>query len=423
MRVELAKDGSHVLDGELGKKVVYEGIVCSEPSAKELSLNFCFKPDGSRDGILVRAERFPEYVYGDRLSINGMIELPENFESYEGGPEFNYIMYLAKDQIRYIMSRPQITKLGEGYGSRIITGLYTFKDLFIRNIENLLSEPESSLLGGILLGETSSLPKDVTDNFRAAGLTHILVLSGYNVNIVAESLLKAFSFLPRLYGSVLGGGSIILFALMTGASQTTIRASIMALIGLLSRGMARKYNVARALTLAAFLMVLHNPYILAFDVSFQLSFLATIGIVYVSPIVSDWLSFVPEKYKLREMCATTLGTQLFVTPYLLYTMGQLSIVSLFSNVLILAFIPYSMLLGFVAATLGFVSYVIATPLAWITQAMLWYIIQVAQITSSFPFASIQIHISSWLLMCTYAVFGWYLNRVSQKRNSLERFPN
>ncbi len=423
VRVEIAQRGEHVLDRNIGAQIELSGYICSEPVARELSLLFCFQPYESRDRVLVSAERFPEFEYGDRITLVGVLEIPKNFESYEGGPEFKYVMYLAKDGIRYTIFRPQIIRDGEGGGSKLIGTLYKIKQRFMRSVENLLSEPEASLLGGILLGETSSLPKDVTENFRAAGLTHILVLSGYNVNIVAESLLKVFLFLPRLYGSVLGGGSIILFALMTGASETTIRASLMALIGLLSRNIARKYNVARALTVAAFLMVLHNPYILVFDVSFQLSFLATIGIVYVSPLFSDRLKFIPETYNVREMCATTLGTQLFVAPYLLFAMGQLSLVSLLSNILVLACIPLVMLLGFLAATLGLVWYAAAAPLAWMAQAMLWYIIQVAAYTGNFPYASIQMHISSWMLMCMYAVFGYVLNREWRKRNLLELSPN
>ena len=93
VRLELAKDENHPLDVQLGKKVMFVGVVCSEPSAKEMSLNFCFEPDGSRDRVLVKAERFPEYFYGDKISLVGSLELPENFESYEGGPEFNYVMY------------------------------------------------------------------------------------------------------------------------------------------------------------------------------------------------------------------------------------------------------------------------------------------------------------------------------------------
>lgn len=423
LRIELTKTAFHELDSQAGKKISLVGVICDEPVAKEMSFQFCFEPEQSRDRILVRAERYPEYMYGDKISIEGLLELPENFESYPGGPVFNYVAYLAKDQIRYIVSSPQIEKLGEGEGSRLLSALYSFKQGIIYKSERLISEPASSLLGGILLGDKSSLPKDVTEHFRIAGLMHILVLSGYNVNIIVDSLMKALSFLPRLYGSILGGVSIILFALMTGASETTIRASIMAFIVLSSRLIGRRYNVLRALTAAAFIMVLENPYILAFDISFELSFLATIGIVYVSPIVSQRLGFVTERFNLREMCATTIGTQIFVTPFILYTMGQFSVVSLLSNILILPFIPYSMLSGFFSILFGFISEILALPLGWATQAILSYVMFVAKFTASLPFASLQIHISSGVLMCTYAVFCFYLIRVSRLRNVPEQFPN
>src|SRR5690606_38185089 len=133
-----------------------------------------------------------------------------------------------------------------------------------------------------------------------------------------ENLVKAFSFLPRSLGLASGAGSIVLFAIMTGASATTIRASIMALVVILARGAGRRYDVTRALTFAAVLMVAENPRILAFDIGFQLSFLATLALIFVSPLVSDRLSFVSERFQLREILSTSISTQLFTAPFILY---------------------------------------------------------------------------------------------------------
>jgi competence protein ComEC len=167
----------------------------------------------------------------------------------------------------------------------------------------------------------------VTEDFKVSGLQHILVLSGYNVTIVAESFMKMFSFMPLALGRSFGAASILFFALFTGASATTVRASIMALIVLLSRSTARTYDISRALVIAALCMVVHNPMILMFDVSFELSFIATLGLIYVAPLMHDKLGWVTEKMNVREILSSSIGTQVFVVPFLMHVMGSVSLIA------------------------------------------------------------------------------------------------
>lgn len=412
LRAEWAGRGGHSFDAQIGVKAAYRGVVCAEPEPRDVDVRFRFCLEGSEDRVLVTAARYPEYHYGDVLELTGRIELPENFEAYPGGPEFDYVSYLAKDQVRYLMKRPTVTATGENRGSAIVRGLIALKSAFVGRVQALFPEPEASLLGGILLGEKGSLPEDVSDDFKAVGLTHILVLSGSNVTVVADAFLKAFSALPRALGQGLGALSIILFAVMTGASSTTVRATSMALIALVARSVSRRSDASRALTVAAVCMVMHNPLILAFDVSFQLSLLATLALIYVSPLVSDRLGFVTERFGLREMLSATVSTQVFTAPFILYKMGVISVVSLVPNLLALPAVPPAMAGGFAAAMAGFASETLALPLAWGTTALLSWVIKVAGAFGALPFAALQIQASPFGLACAYAVivallvFGW-----------------
>jgi ComEC/Rec2-related protein len=196
------------------------------------------------------------------------------------------------------------------------------------SIEKMIPEPESGLLSGLLLGSKKALSDEWVERFRASGLVHMVVLSGYNITIVADSIIKFFSFLPVFVSNIFAVFGILAFALMTGATPTTVRASIMALVAIFSRHTGRTYLAGRALIFAGFVMVLNNPKILAFDFSFQLSFLATVAIILLSPKIKDYLNFVTEKFGLREIVASTLATQIFVAPLLLFRSGQLSILSL-----------------------------------------------------------------------------------------------
>jgi competence protein ComEC len=410
LRSSVAGVDEHPLDGFVGSAVSFEGIICGEPEAKETSQRFCFRPDGSGDGVMVSADLYPGYAYGDRLLIEATLEYPENFLTYEGGPEFDYISYLAKDDIRFVMKKPRVVVLAHDEGDPIVSTLFRLKGLFMGHINDSMPEPHASLVVGLLLGEKGSLPQDVSDDFRRSGLTHILVLSGSNVSVVAENLVRVFSLLPRVIGLWMGALSVVLFALMTGASSTTIRASIMALVVIMARGVGRRYDVTRALCVAALLMIMQNPRVLAFDIGFQLSFLATLALIYVSPIVTVWLAFVPEKFGLREILVTTVATQIFTLPFILHAMGEISIISLVTNVLVLPCVSWAMLGGFMVGTFGFIHHLLALPFVLATSALISYMISVVGYFGPLPFSALRLSMGEPQLVVVYSLYVLFIWR-------------
>ncbi len=416
-RLEISKTSFHSLDNNVDQIITFYGFISEEPEEKNITQNFFFKPDNSLDKIIISTALYPKYEYGQALKIRGILKFPENFESYPGGPEFDYISYLSKDDVRYVMNRPHISKLGSNHGNSIVSLLIKIKRAFMDNIERLMPEPHSSLVAGIILGEKGALPVNLRDDFRHSGLTHILVLSGSNVTIVAESLMNIFSFLPRAMAHSLGALSIILFALMTGAGATTIRASIMALIVIMSRRTGRDYNVSRALTIAGLLMLLQNPRILVFDIGFQLSFLSTLALIYVSPIIKEKLPWITEEFQIRDMLSTTISTQIFILPFMLYKMGEVSIISLITNLLVLPTVPWSMFGGFMTGFLGFFGFFanyIALLFAWFTDILLSWMIFVVSFFGELPFASVKMTITPAMLFLSYLFFVcciiWFYGR-------------
>jgi competence protein ComEC len=404
------------------KNTKYSALVVSEPEMKDITQRFIVRVSDAEgrpvsENVLVIANRYPEYSYGDALRIVGTLKRPENFETYAGGPIFDYVSYLYKDGVRYTMYRPKIEKVGEGEGNPVISLLYSIKNHFSQSVESVIHEPESSLLLGLLTGDKTSLGKDVLDDFRRSGLSHIIVLSGYNVTIVAENLMRAFSYMSVALSPFFGVISIILFALMTGASATTVRASIMALLFIFSRRISRRYDVSRALLFAAFLMVMHSPRILVFDISFQLSVLATIAIIYVAPLVRNRLTWVTERYMLRDIVSATIGTQIFVLPYILHVMGTLSIVSIASNTLVLPLVPLAMFSGFITGVIGLISPLLATPLGWLSNIVLSYIVEVAHVSASLPFATIHLSLPLVATVMLYIVFAFLLFYIYKRRPS------
>ena len=202
---------------------------------------------------------------------------------------------------------------------------------------------------------------------------------------------------------------------MTGGSATVIRASAMALLVVLAKATRRQYDITRALIIVGLFMIIQNPKILVFDSSFQLSFLATLALIYVSPIVEKKLQFITPRFKLREFATATISTQIFVLPLLLYKMGELSLVGLPVNILILAFIPLTMLFGFLAGALSFISVAISLPFAFASYALLSYELKVVEIFSSLPFASISIpYFPAWVMIGVYLAYGIIIHRMTGK---------
>ena len=391
-----------------GNVVVVEGGISDEPLIKDFTKTFTLKAESVNGEpvdffIRVQVDRYLEYEYGQRLRLEDKLSEPFNFEG-SGGRTFDYINFLLKDGIYFEMKKPDIEVLEGKSGSIITYSLLKVKQSFLENIKRVMGEPHAALAGGLVVGEKSALGKELLDDFRVAGLIHIVVLSGYNITIVADSIRRLLSFLPRNMGIILGGLGIIAFSVLVGGGATVVRSCIMATIALIGTLLRRDYNVGKALFIAAALMLIQNPRILLHDPSFQLSFLATLGLILLSPVIENRLGFVTEKLGMRGLIASTLATQIFVSPYILYMMGQLSIIGIVVNILVLPIIPATMLFVTLTGLFDFVSQSASEIMGWISYALLSYELFMVQFFAKIPFASLELpKFSFWI------VVGFYLS--------------
>jgi competence protein ComEC len=411
--------GSAVLEKLVEKTIVVEGIIIDEPDRRENNTNYTIRIDKIfnekvTEKVRVVAGSYPSFVYGDKVLVSGILQKPEGFET-DTGKYFDYAAFLSKDGIFYQMIFPELEYISSGHGQFIKQYLFSFKNAFLSRVQKLIPDPQVSLLGGLVVGAKQSLGEKLQRDFRTTGIIHIVVLSGYNVTIVADAIMRTFAYFPFIshaVGTLFGVTSIVLFALMTGASATIVRASIMALLVILARSSGRTYDITRALFVAGFFMILHNPKILVHDASFQLSFLATLGLIWLSPLLDRYVSFIPTKLNLRSFATATIATQIFVLPLLLYKIGELSLVALPVNLLVLITVPITMLFGFLAGVVGFVSSVLATPFAFIAYIFLSYQLKVVELFASFPFASVHLDtFPLWLMLGFYILYGVVLMRI------------
>ncbi len=411
LRFHLSDDPPpEIFESKLGQSHSFSGLLVDEPDIREKNqkLTIEVEEDGEQTKILVTIGFDQKFRYGDELGFAGKLKKPENFIT-DQGKEFDYINYLRKDDIEYVISYPVIEVLSHGHGNKIKSILFHVKEKFLENINFTIREPESLLMSGLILGEKSAFSQNLRQSFVDTGTIHIVALSGYNVTIVAEWFMKIFSNLPRHFGIGMGIFSVIIFVLMSGGSSTALRAGVMAVLSLVARATGRNYDVGRALILAGIIMMLFNPFVLVYDVSFQLSFIATIAVIFFAPKIQKYFLWITEKGKLRDIVSVTCACYIFVLPFILYKMGNLSLVALPANILILPVIPLTMALGFLTGFFGIIWYGLAVPFGYLSYALLHYELSVIDFFARFSYASLSIpNFPMWLTIAIYIFFTYYI---------------
>ena len=349
--------------------------------------------------VLINTNKYPEYFYGDKINLNCKLAVPEKIE------DFNYPMYLAKDGIYYVCKSAKIELLVSNQGSKFYSAILKIKNKFNDNVNQLIPFPESGLMSGLILGGSAGLPKDLQNNFSRTGTTHIVAVSGYNVTIVAEYLMILGIFLglwrPKAFWFAVFG--ILVFVLMTGLTASAVRAGVMGTLLLWAMKNGRLANSQNAIVFAAAVMLLFNPLLLRYDIGFQLSFLATLGIIYLYPQFEAKLNKNSKLFWLWEILFLSLSAQIFVLPIIMYNFQNLSLISLVANVLILPIVPATMLLGFLMAAFNFIFTPLATVFAWLSFVLLKYETMVINFLGSLRYAALEIKNFSW-----WGVAVWYL---------------
>ncbi len=408
----------------IGSEIELQGTVIAEPDIRETTQRIRLEvtKDGSSARVLAVAPLYPEISYGAEVIVRGKLEHPEPFET-DTGRTFRYDQFLAKDTIFALVKSASLETIGPGEDleTYVMRVLLNGKHVFQEGLAQAIPEPGASLASGLITGGKQGLGTTLLDAFIVAGLVHIVVLSGYNVMIVAEGVLRTFAFLPRRSSAILAGVVIALFVLAAGAGAASIRAGLMAGLGLIARATGRTYAVVRALFVVAVIMLLMNPLLLAFDPGFQLSFIATLGLILLAPIIELRLTIVQSPFW-RDLIAATLAAQIAVLPLLLYQTGLFSFVSLPANLLVLPLVPLAMLLSALAGVMGVILPGAAPLLGLPAHFVLSFIIYLAEFVSSLSLASVSIpQFPFFVTVLSYVGLGYVIAKMPANSETSRAF--
>jgi len=348
--------------------------------------------------VLIFTPRYPAYEYGDVLRVTGELATPPQLD------DFDYRGYLEHRGVHATMLYPQIEVLDTGWGFKPLAWVYAVRGRLAQKLAEVLPEPQASLAQGVLLGIRGNIPQELKDDFSRSGAAHLLAISGLHLGIMAGVVLGIglWLFGRRYYLYVwLALGAVWLYTVITGMNPPVVRGAIMASLFLAAEALGRQRSGMVALTFAAAVMVGIHPYILG-DASFQLSFLAMAGLVFIFPILRDrgrravagMLGEEGGLVSTANVCvdtlSATLGAIIAVWPVVAYYFGIVSLVGPLATFLALPALPGVIVTGTLTAVLGLASLGVAQVVGWLAWLFLSYMIVVVSGLGSPSVSSVEI---------------------------------
>ncbi|HAM38628.1 MAG TPA: DNA internalization-related competence protein ComEC/Rec2 [Elusimicrobia bacterium] len=405
-----------------GNEITLTGKIISDPEQKDNKISFILETDKINDistkgNVLVNVYVKTNLLYGDIVSITGKFFIPKS-PTVPG--TFNYKKYLFRKKIYSILSvtSKDNIKVLDSKPSFIWQLSYKLRKNILQTYNNNLSEQQSAVLSGITIGEKSGLTPYIQKIFTDAGVMHVLVVSGSNVAFIALIFFWIFRNVFRIKKKIAFGlliPIILFYAMITGANPPVVRATVMTLVVIITMLLSRNVDIYHSIFFAALIILINNPVTL-FDAGFQMSFAATIGIIYFFPKFFFFLS----KYKLPKFLnpaprdaksnnlktiavklwsgvnwilsifLVSLAAQIAVAPLLAYYFNKISIIALISNIFILPLIEISLISGFIL----YLASIIVTPMLFITakisDGLVFLIIYLIDFFANIPHSTIRV---------------------------------
>ena len=423
------RSGMAQLNG--GPAISVRGIVVAPPEDRGTSVRLRIEAralvneDGSEtpiDGkLLATVAPKPRFRYGDVLLLHGRPETAPVLE------DFDYQDYLARQGIGSLMRFAAVERVGVNAGNPVKSRLFELRAYLTGVLARELAEPEAGLAQGMLLGERGAIGADLADDLNATGTSHLVVISGQNVAIIAALVIAGLAWLiGRRQAGVVALGTIVLFTLLAGADPPVVRGAIMGGAWTLATLLGRRSSAPVALLLAAALMTTYQPSI-ARDVSFQLSFAATAGIALIAGPLAE-----RGRRALRtgdapglmtgviETGSVTLAATLATLPIIAADFGRISLVALPANLLLVPLFPIILACSAATALLGG----IAAPFAWLSLATM---VRIARTLADFPYASVTVSgIGAAHVVAAYGLLGgfaWWVRRSPLAQMGKENEPD
>lgn len=413
-RYALVPRGSDIAQYNNIGGVTIEGVVESEPDIRDDRIQLQLRAEtiftqsqtyATHGLVLVNAPRVAPVAYGDRIRATGELITPQEFDT------FSYSDFLARSGVFSILTNAIIEPVGSSEGSPFLAFLLNIKAQAQSHINQNLPEPAAGLLSGILLGNERGISPELNDAFSAVGASHIIAISGYNMAVISGVIMGLLNRSPigryKWLATLIGIIFLAIYTLLVGANAAVIRAAVMSSLLVIAPLFKRKTYVPASLACVALIMSLHNPTVL-WDISFQLSFFAVLGLaLFVEPLSNPFYALLrflfPQPIArtlrsiLEEPIIVSLAAQMMTLPLIILYFQRVSLVSLIVNLLIVPIQTPLLFAGAIATILAFFVPALAQILFWIAGLLLMYTIGVVRNFARFPFADASFYVDPRLI--------------------------
>jgi len=298
------------------------------------------------------------------------------------------------------------------------------RDWFADGVKRAVEEPESSLGLGFLLGQRRGLPSELDTALKAAGLTHIVVASGYNLTILVRLARRLFEKISKYMALLASAAMIVGFIGITGLSPSMSRAGLVAGLGIVAWYYGRRFHPLVLLPLAMAVTILIQPSYAWGDLGWQLSFAAFAGVMITAPLIQSYFFGDKPERTLRRILIETVSAQVWTLPILLLAFGKMSLVAPIANILILPLVPLAMILTFGAGLAGVLLPGISAIVGLPAQIVLTYMTLTAQYVGGLSWATQAVQISPFTAILMYgaiiaaSIYMYWRTRLKLEQTSL-----
>jgi len=405
-----------------GREVTVKGYIASEPDIKGEKVAYIvntekiatgstgeFKPHKGK--ILLTTlycEKCAVLDYGREVVFNGRLTQPQSVRNPGG---FDYRKYLAQKGVgACIFAYPYFIEAGEDRkGCYLVQTGLEIRIRIVNVINSSLPRQQAGLLNGMLIGYRKGLSEEVQEAFSNAGLTHIMAVSGANVAFLILPLSFLFRQLRirKRVSNLLIMLFLAMFVFITGFEPSVLRAVLMAYVVLTAAILYEKPDVYASLAFSCIILLLANPCML-FHAGFQLSYMATLGIVMLQKNICKLIKRCRIPGKAAEIMAVTLAAQLGTMPVTITHFNRMSLIAVIPNMLVAPMLEFITILGMLMAIFGQFSLFLSRMIGYLNNVFLSVILYITKWTSDIPFAVIRTITPPLLMIAAYYVIVWYL---------------
>lgn len=320
---------------------------------------------------------------GDQLEVTG--KLYPGYSAYQGRISF------------------AVLKINSRHSSLISE----FRRKFSSGISSALPEPLAPFAMGILVGQRASLPESIKKDLLMVGLTHIIAVSGYNLTIILQACKKLLGGMSKRISTFIALALIAVFLAIAGASASIVRAAIVSVLSVCAGYYGRSIKPLLLILMAAGITAWANPVYVWSDISWYLSFLAFFGVLVLAPLIKTRLQINLFETLIGSIALESLCAEIMSLPYVVHMFGQMSLVGLIANVLVVSLVPLAMLLSMIAGIAGMIYAVGSGFFAWPAIILLNAMLDTSHLLANIHGVFVEgIELSLYMMICMYFLIGF-----------------